>query len=633
MKKTLFVIFLLLFNLGIYSQNCPTPSNSGVFVTLDATYQLGSVSDGETNVGLCFYNNTAQLVTAFQFRVYYDNTAFSSVSDVVSLNNTFSQELKFVDNNAEGFVTITLTYTGNQNTFSLPNGPSVKLIMEHSPSFAGLLAVAPMSFTGTQTFPNLSTNQPGLDIALTLENFGGIFQPVTFSYAGTFLNVNGSGAKNIFVGLERKLKTGGSWAQVSSVETNVDGVFEFNQVSVDTTGYDVRLKIQGDTLSVGNVISVSDAQKINRFLLGIETPVGFDFYSSDVNGNNTITISDVYGVFGRVSGRFTSWPNNVKDVKFFTQNEFNTINGSTSNFTSTIPGVTNIIYNITSDSPSNLTYYVLVPGDANQTGFQMARMVPLQITNPDLTPFNIIDRTIEYDNPNLGMIELRFPTTISVNEQNLVNVPVYVKTNNNNGVGSLQFRLKYDSELLNFRGIVSNSSVSRWISYLNPNDNEVEWGGYDPTNNQNILTNDSQVFTLQFTSNSIPSDWVQGPLYVSKKFAGNNMSYDLKIIPSQGIVSVGRVSGDNIVLDSKDMIVYPNPTDDLITVRFYVENTGNVWLSLFDMGGGKLKTIINDHMPSGNYSYTTNIGYLPSGTYVIVLNKQNTINSKKIIKN
>jgi hypothetical protein len=632
MKKTLFVIFLLLFNLEIYSQTCPTPTSSGVFVTMDATYQLGSVSNGETNVGLCFYNNTTQLVTAYQFRVYYDNAAFSSVSDVVSLNTSFSQELKFVDNNASGYVTITLTYTGNQNTFSIPNGPSVKLVLTHSNSFAGLNAVAPMSFTGTQTFPNLSTSQPGLDISLNLENFGGIFQPVTFTYAGTFLNVNGSGAKNIHVSLERKLKTGGPWSQVSSVSSNVNGIFEFNQISVDTTGYDVRLKVQGDTLSVGNVISVSDAQKINRFLLGIETPVGFDFYSSDVNGNNTITISDVYGVFGRVSGRFTSWPNNVKDVKFFTQAEFNSINGSSSNFTSTIPGVTNFIYNITSDSPSNLIYYVLVPGDANQTGFQMARMVPLEITNPNLSPFNIIDKTNQYDNSNLGSIELRFPTTISVNELNLVNVPVYVKTNNNN-VGSLQFSLKYNSELLNFRGIVSNSSVSRWVSYLNPNDNEIEWGGYDPTNNQNILTDNSQVFTLQFTSNTIPSDWAQGPLYVSKKFAGDNLSYDLKIIPSQGIVSVGRLSGANILLDNKDMIVFPNPTDDLITVRFYVENKGNVWLSLFDMGGGQLKTIINDHMPSGNYSYTTNIGYLPSGTYIVVLNKQNTINSKKIIKN
>lgn len=631
MKKSLInLLFLLLSFIG-YTQVCPTPNDSGVFVTLNSTYNLGVIDQGLTNVDLCFFNNTAELATAVQFRVFYDKNAFSSVSEVVSLNTSFPQEIKFLDNNQDGYVTITLTYTGNLSSFNLPNGQQFRLVMTHSDNFPTLSVVGPMTFSGVQTFNNLGTNQPGNDITLTLENFGGVFQPVTFSYGGSFTNINGSGAKNIHIGLERKLKNTSNWEEILTTMTDIDGQFQFSQVAVDTTGYNVRLKVVGDTLSIGNVISVSDAQKINRFVLGIETPVGFDFYTSDVNGNNTITISDAYAVFGKVSGRFTNWPNGVKKVKFFTQSEYNTINGSTSNLTSTIQGVTNFTYNITPNSPESISYYVVVPGDANNTGFQMARMIPLEITNPELERFNIIDVTTHYDNPNLGSIELRYPRQIEVNEQNLVNIPVFLKSNNNS-VGSLQFSLKYNSDLLDFKGIVSNSSVSGWLSYLNPNDNEIEWGGYDPTNNTRLLNDNDQVLTLQFISKIIQEEWEESPLYVSKKHGGDNMSYDLKIIPTQGIVSVGRISATPFNFDNNEMIIFPNPTNDLVNIKFSVNKTGNVWLGIFDMGGNKIKTVVSDHMPKGDYQYVTNVGYLPEGVYLITLSKESIRQSKKLIK-
>ena len=81
--------------------------------------------------------------------------------------------------------------------------------------------------------------------------------------------------------------------------------------------------------------------QVNKFILGVNQPSGFDFYTSDVNGDNSISVSDVYSIFARVSGRFTSWVNSVSDVLFFSQTEYNTINGSTSNLRSTIPGQTN----------------------------------------------------------------------------------------------------------------------------------------------------------------------------------------------------------------------------------------------------------------------------------------------------
>jgi hypothetical protein len=128
---------------------------------------------------------------------------------------------------------------------------------------------------------------------------------------------------------------GSTWTQHSAYTTDLTGNFTFT-VNLDTTYWDVRLAIKGDTMGIGNAISATDAQLINQWVLGNSTMSGFDYYTADVNGSNNITISDAYGVFAKVSGNFTVWPNNVKNVKFFTATEYTTINNSATNYTSTI---------------------------------------------------------------------------------------------------------------------------------------------------------------------------------------------------------------------------------------------------------------------------------------------------------
>lgn len=626
MKKLFMVLSLLMMTSLGYSQICPTPTTTGVFVTLDATYQLAPASAGSTEVGLCFFNNTTELVTAVQFRVFYDTAAFTSVSSVVSSNTSFPQYIQFQDSPANGYVTITLTYTGNDSNFELSDGSFVKLNLVHTANFASLSSVQPMTFSGVQTFPQTSTKQNGSDYVLNLQNFGGAFLPQTFSFSGVFTNVTGSGSKQIPVILEKKLMTSSTWVQASTVQTNLDGVFTFTNVPIDVTSYNVRIRVQGDGLDIGNVISTSDSQKINRFVLGQDTPSGFDFYTSDVNSDNNITVSDVYSVFGRVSGRFSSWPNSVKDIKFFTSTEYASINGSPSSLQTSIPGVTNLVYEITPGT-TTVTFYVLVKGDANNTGFGMARMSPITIVNPLNAPSHIIDVTTTYDDPTLETIELNYPN-LSVNENSQVDVPVLVKTNGIQ-LGSLQLALNYNSNLLDFKGVRAENKVSGWITYVNTNDNIVEWGGYDPTANTKLLNDNELAFTLQFTAKEIQSQWNVSPLYVTKKFSGNSNARDLKIIPTNGVIQIMRVIRP---IDFQSMITYPNPTDDNITVTFTVEKPGNISLSLYDLGGREVKTIVNTDLNSGEHRYSTNVGYLPSGTYIVTLKKGTGIESNKIIR-
>jgi hypothetical protein len=628
MKKLVTLLFLFVGLVG-FAQVCPTPSTTGAFVTLDATYQLATTTAGSTDVGLCFYNNTSQLITAAQFRVFYDINTFSGVSAVTSLNTSYAQYLQFVDNPTAGYVTITMSYTGNLSSFTIPNGAFVKLNLTHVAGFASLTSTTPMTFSGVQTFPQTATTQAGMDYALNLQNFGGVFLQQLFSYSGTFTNVTGSGAKNIPVILEKKLMTASSWTTVTTSTTDVAGNFTFTNLPIDITSWDVRIRVDGSTLATGNIISVSDSQKINRFVLGQDVPTGFDFYTADANGDNNITVSDVYSVFGRVSGRFTVWPNLVKDVKFFSASEYASINGATSSLQSTIPGVTDLVFNILPGAGNTVTFYVAAPGDANGTGFQMARMTPIEILNPANAPLHIIDVTTTYDDNTLNTIEVHYPN-LSVNEENLVEIPVSVKTNGQQ-LGSLQLAMNYNSTLLDFRGIKLESKIGNWVSFMNPNGNVVEWGGYDPTLNTKLLQDNELAFTLQFISRQIQSNWGVSPLYVTRKFAGDTSAKDLKITPTDGIVTIMKI-GEVGELTS-NMMVYPNPVEDLVNVRFRVTENGSTWLGIYSLDGKELQVIINKSMPKGDYNYMTSLGYLPSGEYIAVLRKKDLpIASKIIIK-
>ena len=628
MKKIILSLTLLCASLVSYAQTCPTPSTTAAHVTLDSTYQTGTYRSGKTNIGLCWYNNTSTNITATQFRVFYDKTAFAKVDTVTSLNTSFTQYLQYVDNPTGGYVTITLTYTGTNSSFTLPNGKMFQVTLKHSSSLATTyFTPTDMTFGGTPTFPQLSTTQAGADYALTLKNFGGVFKPQVMSFKGKFVNVTGTASKRLTVSLEKKLKTSSTWSYVKDTFTNTLGKFFFTDVPIDTTAWDVRIAVKGDTMGVGAIVSTSDAQRINQYVLGTQSMTGFDFYSSDVNGDNTVSISDVYGVYARVSGRFTAWSNSVKDVKFFTVSEYGTINGSTTNYTSSVAGVTNFTYQIIAGQPDSVTYYVLGMGDVNGTGYNRARMTPIEIVNPNNANKRIIDVTTAYDNI-LETIEVNLPM-LKVDDGNLVNIPVRLKTGGIN-VGALQLMIKYDTSLLEFKSVKNELKSSLWLSYINTSENKVEWGGYDPTNNVNLFNDGELIYTLQFSAKKPQSQWGMSPLYVTRKFAGNKDAIDLNITPTDGIVQVFRMGGHVYV--GNDMELYPNPFTSKLTISFNIKQQGNTTLSIVDVTGKEVKSVMGDMTPSGKYTYTVDMSDLSDGMYLAVLKKEEEIEVKRAIK-
>ena len=617
------LIGLLLFLPFIGKAQVPAAPSNGLWGIIAAQYQVGTTAQGTTDAKITLQNTTLTKFAGTQFRVFYDNVAFTNAT-VSLIGSPTNLDLQYITNTTNGYITITLVYTGPSATYTIPNGERFLITFTHAAAatFNNLASISNLTWSGPQTFTPYAAKQDGMDTTLSVHNYGGVFTPVNFAYHGTFTNVTGSAAKYLNLALQRRPFGGSTWTQHSTYVTDINGDFSIS-VPLDTTYWDVRLAIQGDTMGVGNIISSTDAQLINQWVLGNGTMTGFNYYSADVNGSNNITVSDVWGVFGRISGRFNSWPNNTKDVKFFTASEYTTINGSATNYTSTIAGVTNFTFDILPGQPDSVVYYVLVPGDANGTGYNMARVTPIEVLVgpiPGLESqiYNVIDTKVEYDFPTTT-IEVNVPH-ISVEAGNLVNLPVKVFTNGEE-LSALQFGLKYDTDLLEFKGIISSSNAMEWITYVNPNDGQIDWGGFDKTNNEQTLKDGDEVVTLQFIAKQPQTLWEDSPLYTSLKFAGTKDSKDLTITPTNGILQVlksnmGDVNGNTIQVN-------PNPVVDEVTITFKVEETTIANLSVYDVVGRKLITILDGQLPNGEYTYNESLGTLKPGLYMVTLTMEN----------
>ena len=629
MKKLLFTLVLGLLSLTSFAQSYSTSPGTGHWVVVDSGYQVGTSTSGNTVAPLYFHNtSTSEKITGLQFRLFYDNTAFTAVVPSLKISTT-DQYLQYVDNTTNGYLTVTVVYTGTNSTFSYSNGTMFDLTFTHASAatWNTLDSIKTLKVTGAFGFSNKAATNWGNDTTLVVYSYGGRFNQKLLRFAAKFKNVTGTDAKNLTVSLEKKAKSGGSWSQVATGKTNSSGVVVLRKL-LDTTYWDVRMVVKGDTMTPGNVISTADAQKINQAILAQYTPVGFDYYTMDVNAHDGgISVADVYSVYGRLAGRFSAWPNSQKDVWFFTKSQYDSINGASTNYVTSKPGVNNFTYTI--NGRDSITYWVAVKGDANATGFKMARLTPIKIINPVNAKNYIIDNTVQYDNVT-ETIEINMPK-VKVDEGNLVNVPVKMLTNGKQ-LGALQLELKYDTALLEFKKIDLSEKMMNWTSYTNPSNGVIAFGAADLKGNQ-LVNDGEQVFNIQFIAKKPQDSWATAAIWTGPKYVGGNDSRDMNITPAMGIVEVRRIKQPININDLSDIMVFPNPNDGNVCIQFKVNNDSQTEIAVTDMVGRKVLEVLNTKMPRGNYKYLVNLTQLSDGFYLMSIKTDTQISTSKIIIN
>jgi len=629
MKKLIAFLLTAIAVFGVSAQSASTTPGTGHWVVIDSGYQVATTTVGQTVAPLYFYNtSTSEKITGLQYRVFYDKTAFTAVVPSLKISAT-DQYLQYVDSNAQGFLTVTLVYTGTNSTFNYSNGATFDLTFTHAgeSTWNSLDSIKTLKVAGVKSFSNKAATNWGNDTTLVVYSYGGRFNQKVLRFATKFKNVTGSDAKNLTVSLEKRAKGSSTWTQIAAQKTNSNGVTVFKKF-LDTTYWDVRIVVKGDTMTPGNVFSTADAQKINQSILAQYTPAGFDYYTMDVNGTDgTISIADVYSVYGRLAGRFSAWPNSKKDVMFFTVAEYNAINGASSNLTSTYSTVNNFTYSV--DGKDSITYYVAVKGDANATGFKMARLTPIKIINSANAKSYIIDNTVQYDDVT-ETIEVNMPK-IKVDEGNLVNVPVRMLTDGKQ-LGAIQLELKYDTALLEFKKIDLTEKMMNWTSYTNPSNGVVAFGAADLKGDQ--LVNDGEnVFNIQFIAKKPQDSWATAAIWTGPKYVGGNDARDMNITPAMGVVEVRRIKRPIKLDELKDLLVFPNPNDGIINIQFRVEQESQTEVMVSDLIGRKVMEVLNTKMTAGDYKYVVNLTKLEDGLYFLSVKTDTKILTSKIIIN
>lgn len=102
------------------------------------------------------------------------------------------------------------------------------------------------------------------------------------------------------------------------------------------------------------------------------------------------------------------------------------------------------------------------------------------------------------------------------------------------------------------------------------------------------------------------------------------------------LLCTGAEHMDNLVRRTRlpeliSLRAYPNPFNPSTTLTFTLPTQSRVELSLFDLLGREVKTVLNEHRAAGEYRVTVNAADLPSGIYVARLEAGETVRSHKLL--
>jgi|694.fasta_scaffold103466_2 hypothetical protein len=151
------------------------------------------------------------------------------------------------------------------------------------------------------------------------------------------------------------------WVLHQTVYTNSSGYYSFSQSTNPSTEWYIQIDIPTTVTTISN----NDAVFANNKVIS-RTFNSLDYYRYDVNNDGLITISDVYYIYMKKSGRFSTWGGSLPNTRLFTQSQYNIINSSTSDLRSTYPGTSSITIS-TPTSGGSSSYYLINTGYSNSS--------------------------------------------------------------------------------------------------------------------------------------------------------------------------------------------------------------------------------------------------------------------------
>ena len=85
-----------------------------------------------------------------------------------------------------------------------------------------------------------------------------------------------------------------------------------------------------------------------------------------------------------------------------------------------------------------------------------------------------------------------------------------------------------------------------------------------------------------------------------------------------------------------DISVYPNPFNPSTNINYTIQESGKITISIFDLTGQKVKTLVNEFTSKGEHQkkwngLSDNGEQMPSGVYFVLLNSKSSTATQKIV--
>src|SRR6056300_1795635 len=276
-------------------------------------------------------------------------------------------------------------------------------------------------------------------------------------------------------------------------------------------------------------------------------------------------------------------------------------------------------------------------------------------------------RTI-VENPD---VRLSLPADGSVKVQmgNQVVVPLTITpiadqlTGEVNKIAGYEFEVRFKADQLQFLDAQTGLLPGPWMTYLN--ESEVDNEGYktisfgslenSPNNAPIDYYITEEIVGLQLVFQSLisennPDEWITADLqFVGKYAAGNPNGDDLLMERQSGNIRIWNkywAFGGGQPQEDELTYIYPNPfiqsEHDDINFQFFMEQAGQVKISIYNINGQKISTIFEDSVQEGLHNFKFDelpestepkfhSGYknLDSGIYVFLMETENKIKTKK----